>query len=705
MPAGRTIMTTVGRKQPLRALVVGAGPAAIEMHLPVLARLRDQGELRLQLVCDLQFGRADAARRRFGFAEQTGDGVSATARTDIDVVYVFASAQVHYALGLAALGAGKHLFVEKPIAPTYQAAQKLARVARQRGLIAAGGHNRRFFESLAAARARAGKTGWQFAEALFHKPESGNPAPFGANTWLSANGIHALDALVFMMNGLPEYVTALTGEAEVTAPAAFSALMRWPDGAQGAFLCNNNAGARREEYIFHGLGETCRVDEQGLLIEKGSHKQRIVSHSLAQSITAEHESFVGAIRENVEPLHGIGRIAASLFLCELIERGFSGPVRLPEPEPEANRASAYRPGAPTILVEHSGELLAAITKHLPDARLLSSADVLALDGARPDVVAGILGSGAQPLHTGLLEKLPCLRIVGVAALSLARHDPQMLLARGISVLNATQSYAESVAEFALGLAILGRRRAFISHEVMRHGGWGFIPPSGLAGFCIRGARRLRPLLEAAGLKPLLLRLREISGHRTPGGGALQPRELRGATVGLVGWSANASAFARRLQIAQARVLCYSEHGSDADISAAGVTRVSLAAALAADVVSLHRGLTPLTRHFLGAPELEKIRGGAVLINIARGALIEPRALLARLQRGDLIACLDTFEAEPLKAQDPLRRLPNVFLTSHIAGGSADMRAAAADEVVRKVASYLAGNQVASLSAERLRTMT
>src|SRR6202030_540544 len=99
-------------------------------------------------------------------------------------------------------------------------------------------------------------------------------------------------------------------------------------------------------------------------------------------------------------------------------------------------------------------------------------------------------------------------------------------------------------------------------------------------------------------------------------------------------------------------------------------------------VSLHRGLTPATRHFLGAAELARLRPGAVLINVARGALIAPDALLARLRQGDVFACLDTFEEEPLAASHPLRSLPNVFLTSHIAGGSPDMHAAAAEEVVQ-----------------------
>ncbi len=265
---------------PLRVLVIGAGAAPDALHLPVLARLRDRGDIVLALVCDIQHERASAARHKFGFLEDGGNGVAALERSDIDAVYIFGSAQLHYEYGMLALCKGKHLFVEKPVAPTYAQARELAEVARARGLIAAGGLNRRFSKSLAAVRARAGKAGWRFAEAVFHKPEFGNPPSFGARTWLGANGIHGLDALLFMMGGLPEQLTAHAGETGAAQQGAFSALMRWRDGAQGAFICNNNAGSRREEYVFHAPDETCSVTATGLTLERKGHA--------ATSLVASH---------------------------------------------------------------------------------------------------------------------------------------------------------------------------------------------------------------------------------------------------------------------------------------------------------------------------------------------------------------------------------------------------------------------------------
>jgi predicted dehydrogenase len=93
---------------------------------------------------------------------------------------VFGGARIHHALGLSALNAGKHLFVEKPIAPTYAQATALAEAAKARGLIAVGGHNRRFLAAFDRIRRDAGSAGWSFAEAVFHKPEFRRPPPFGA---------------------------------------------------------------------------------------------------------------------------------------------------------------------------------------------------------------------------------------------------------------------------------------------------------------------------------------------------------------------------------------------------------------------------------------------------------------------------------------------------------------------------------------------
>ena len=677
------------------------------LHLPVLARLRDRHAISLALVCDLVPERAATAQAQFGFAGRTGDARTALARPDVDIVYLFGSAQMHYEYGLIALHHRKHLFVEKPIAPTYGQALELERAAAAGGLVAVGGHNRRFYKALGAVRARSGAAGWSFVEAVFHKPDFGVPPPFGARTWLTANGIHALDAMLFMMGGLPEWVAATTSSGTAPQPTSFSALLRWSQGRQGAFLCNNAAGARREEYVFHAAGETCTVTDEALTVVSPNGTTRTPIASIGDGVVAEHESFLAAIRSGTPPPHSIAALAPSLRLAELIEAGYTGPVD------EESRAlpPAPRPivaAGTSILVTHAATLQAPLSSLTSRYNLVSLEDIHESSGPRPDVVAAILGRGSPPLSREALDKMPHLAVVGVAGLSVAHYDPETLLARGIALINASEAYAETVAEFAFALAVLARRRGFMGHESMRRGGWSTQLPLGRAKALVTGtARSLRPLARAAGIEAALLRYWKAGSPvmGIPSQRGLGPRDLSGASVGLIGWGANARAFAIRLVRAKARVLVYSEHGDPDDVAAHGAVPASLADVLAAEIVSLHRGLNDRTRHSLGAAELARLRRGAVLINVARGALIDPTALLERLRRGDIFACLDTFDQEPLAPTHALRKLPNVFLTPHIAGGNPEMVAAAGFEVVRKVDAYLNQKRVETLSIARLRTMT
>ena len=667
------------------------------MHLPILSTLQRAGRVDLRAICDLDSARAGDARKKFGFAEQCGDAARAIERSDIDLVYIFADARIHYEYGLLALSHGKHLFVEKPVAPSYAEARQLSDLAQQQQLIAVGGHNRRFYPPILEARRRAGLAGWHFAEAVFHKPVQGRSPEFAAASWLSANGIHALDALVFLMGGLPDHVTAQTDREASAPPQCFSAVMRWRNGGQGVFLCNNSAGARREDYVLHAAGETCTLSETEFRLDRDGRSERRRFAGGRTSFAAEHAAFLDGVRTGVAPPHSLGDLAPSLFLGELIERGFSGPVVLPP----AMAAEGFAAPGRSVLVVGGRTLFPALTRLLPKYGLVTHEELAPSATGNRQIVAAIMGRGAAPLTDEILARLPCLEVVGVVGLSVARYDPEGLQQRGIALLNARASHAASVAEFALGLAILARRRAFVSHDVMRSGGWGVRAQPGGFGGMVRTVRRLLKGVLGKRLTAYAKTLLPAAPDRR----SAPMRDLSTAIVGIIGWGANAQAFAACLRPLGARVIVHSEHASATQIEAAGAVPAPLGTVLAADIVSLHRGLTARTRHSLGAAELERLRPGSVLINLARGALIEPEALLSRLRRGDIFACLDTFDEEPLPAAHPLRELPNVFLTSHIAGGSPDMQAASAREIVDKVIAFLEGQEVETLSPDLLRNMT
>jgi D-3-phosphoglycerate dehydrogenase / 2-oxoglutarate reductase len=167
-------------------------------------------------------------------------------------------------------------------------------------------------------------------------------------------------------------------------------------------------------------------------------------------------------------------------------------------------------------------------------------------------------------------------------------------------------------------------------------------------------------------------------------------ELETATVGLIGYGAVGRIVSRILRGCGSEVIVYDPFAKVADDN---VEQVSAIENLLdrSDVVSLHARETPQSRGILGAKEMARLRRGAVVVNCARGSLMDYDALAEALASGHLFAAAaDVFPLEPLPADSPLLRLPNFVMTPHIAGGTkqAAMKAAqiAAGELIR----YLSG---------------
>ncbi len=141
-------------------------------------------------------------------------------------------------------------------------------------------------------------------------------------------------------------------------------------------------------------------------------------------------------------------------------------------------------------------------------------------------------------------------------------------------------------------------------------------------------------------------------------------QLTGKTLGLLGYGGIAAEVARIAHGSGMRVLAWNRTPKSAD----GVTFVDLDTLLAeSDVLSIHLLLTDETRGFLGADRLARLRRGALLVNTARGALVDEAAMVAALRTGRIgHAALDVFDVEPLPAGQVLTTLPNVTLTAHSA---------------------------------------
>jgi phosphoglycerate dehydrogenase-like enzyme len=245
--------------------------------------------------------------------------------------------------------------------------------------------------------------------------------------------------------------------------------------------------------------------------------------------------------------------------------------------------------------------------------------------ARAEVL--LSGWGCPPLDAALLARAPRLGFVAHAAGTLKNHVTPACFARGVRVSSAAAANALPVAEFALAAILLGGKRAFLA------------------------ARRYAELRA----------------------GRLWSRELRIAgnhrrVVGLVGASRIGRRLIELLRPFDFELLVHDPFLGAAEAAALGVERVELDALLArADVVSLHAPLLKETRGMLDARRLALLRDGALLVNTARGGLVDGAALERELVSGRIDAVIDTTEPEVLPADSPLYALPNVFLTPHIAG--------------------------------------
>jgi glycerate dehydrogenase len=169
------------------------------------------------------------------------------------------------------------------------------------------------------------------------------------------------------------------------------------------------------------------------------------------------------------------------------------------------------------------------------------------------------------------------------------------------------------------------------------------------------------------------------------------RELAGRTLGIVGWGELGRAVAKAAEAFGMRVIIANRHGAPATAG-----RVALDVLLeTADVVSLHCPLTPATRGMIGDRELALMKPDALLINTARGALVDSHALAAALKEGRLAgAGIDVLAQEPPLDGDPLLdpSIPNLILTPHVAWGAHEARQRCLDEMAANIQDFMRGGR-------------
>lgn len=248
----------------------------------------------------------------------------------------------------------------------------------------------------------------------------------------------------------------------------------------------------------------------------------------------------------------------------------------------------------------------------------------------------------------LLSAAPGVRAVGRLGVGLDNIDLEECKARGIAVWPATGANDLAVAEYVITTAMMLLRRAYLASDHVAAGEW---PRQSLIG-----------------------------------------GEISGRCMGLLGFGSIARQVASRARALGMSVIAHDPHLADSDPAWSGAEKVNLDQLLErADVLSLHVPLTEQTRHLIDTATLQKMRPEAVLINAARGGVVDEAALADALRNGRLAgAALDVFEAEPLKADGGAQfaGIGNLILTPHIAGVTDESNVRVSNLIADKVLGFI-----------------
>ena len=265
--------------------------------------------------------------------------------------------------------------------------------------------------------------------------------------------------------------------------------------------------------------------------------------------------------------------------------------------------------------------------------------------------AAICITNKVPVRAADLARLPELKMIAVAATGTDNVDVAAARERGIAVANIRNYAIDTVPEHCFMLILALRRNLLAYRADVEAGKW-----QQSDRFCLLD----HPIAD-----------------------------LAGSTLGIVGYGALGQSVARIARAFGMQVAVTSRSPVNED----GIRQVPLDELLcASDVVSLHAPLTDATRNMIGARELGRMKPSAILVNTARGGLVDEAALAGALQRGQIAgAAFDVLSTEPPPADNPLLqlRLPNFILTPHCAWGSAQAMQRLADILIDNIEAFAA----------------
>lgn len=269
---------------------------------------------------------------------------------------------------------------------------------------------------------------------------------------------------------------------------------------------------------------------------------------------------------------------------------------------------------------------------------------------------GLLSLLTDKIDAELMDLNPQLRVVSNYAVGFDNIDIPAATQRGLPIGNTPGVLTDTTADFAFTLMMSAARRVVEGADYVRAGKWKTWGPKLLTGV-----------------------------------------DIHGATLGLVGFGRIGMAMAKRASGFDMRVMYYDQYRREDLEKSMGVVYAEMDTLLhESDFVSIHTDLNATTRHMFNADAFSKMKPSAILINSARGPIIDPNSLYNALLSGTIrAAAVDVTEPEPITMDSPLLTLPNFLVVPHIASATIATRG--------KMAEMAAKNLLAGVTGERLPT--
>ena len=711
---------------PVSLVLIGCGKISNGVHIPALIKLRNEGKINILGTCDIDLEASSLASKKFDINNFTDDWKTLVDQVSPDAVSICLPPKISAKVSEQAILRGLHVISEKPPGINLKQSLMIKRASeRYNQNTHMIGFNRRYAPILKKLVKKSNKLGKPNTfYGTFNRPSIGEVPSNNVDNWIISDSIHIIDMSISLM-GFPKKIIINKRILGNQYPNVWS-MQFFHDRGSSLINLNYASGKRYErfEWAGNGYSSIAELPLRGFWYQAGDQEE--IFHSeyendlfMSYGFYNEYKHFIESIinkKNNIETDFKYGN--KLMVLIDNILKSNNGElikIDYNDSQPEIIKKKNFKiENKLNILFLNDRNHVSRFykdnelnvfeenynVKYYSDKKIkLKNIDI---------VIAGHQSVG---LNENDIINADNLKIVIVLGSSVKFVSPLFLISKDILLYNTAKALAVSVAEHCLLATICGLRNIINYDKNLRLGRWNSFTKKKQLSFDI--ITLIRKIYIPNGIKRVFRPLYTnqvdkiiIKKNKSTILGNNKFHDLNGKTVGLIGWGHISKEFVKLLKPFNCKILITSNNINDKDIKLYNLVKVGLGELLSTSkIISIHKGSSPSSYHYIGEKELNMVKSGSVLINSSRGDIINQNALIKRLEIGDIVAFLDVFESEPVISDNPLNKLDNVILTPHIACDSIETDFRIGKEVEEIIKNWENGSPIESLDASYISNMT